>query len=315
MSNRHRWTLIIGIAIWGLAVIFLLVFGNYNKHIFKQTEASAREGEPFFLREIGMEIKVPLAVAASSDRVYITSSGQGQVHVYDYKTGRLIKNLGEYGSNEGQFIYPNALAVNSRNELLVGEFRTGRIQVFNEQGNLLRVIDRQVVNRPLSPLALAVNSADRIFVANRTGEVLVLDMSGKLITHFGQPGSRAGQLTYPNGIAVDDEGTIYVSDSGNDRIQLFGPGGRLLKVLPGSLMGLSMPRGIAVDQDRRIFVTDVFAHRVAAFTKDGKYLFDFGGRGQQDGQLNFPNGLAIDTKGNIFVTDRENNRVNEYGYQ
>ncbi|MHB1125394.1 MAG: NHL repeat-containing protein [Bacillota bacterium] len=317
MNPKLRWALISGMIIWVLAVIFVLVYGSLNKNILEETPpAVAREnGEPYFLEEIGIKTNVPLAVAVSDDRVYVTNSGQSRVHMYDKQTSRLVKQLGEYGEKDGQFVYPNALAVTDREELLVGEFRTGRIQVFNKKGEFLRVINSRVVGRPLSPLALAVNEQGTIFVANRTGEVLVLDAKGKLVTYFGKPGQAEGQLSYPNGIAVDSEGKIFVSDSGNDRIQVFGPKGELIKVLTGPLLGISMPRGIAVDKGGRIFVTDVFAHRIAVFNFEGKYLFDFGGRGQQEGQLNFPNGLAIDRLGKIYVTDRENNRVNVYGYR
>uniref|UniRef100_A0A6B2LSP1 SMP-30/Gluconolactonase/LRE-like region domain-containing protein n=1 Tax=Arcella intermedia TaxID=1963864 RepID=A0A6B2LSP1_9EUKA len=85
---------------------------------------------------------------------------------------------------------------------------------------------------------------------------------------FGVQGSGDGELDYPQGVAVDGEGRIWVADTCNNRIEVFGPDGILLMKFGGrgSEDGMfSLPTDVAVGADGRIAVVDTGNNRIQIF--------------------------------------------------
>jgi DNA-binding beta-propeller fold protein YncE len=146
---------------------------------------------------------------------------------------------------------------------------------------------------------------------------VVFGPDGTVLRSIGAP----GQLTYPNGIAVDSQGNIEVSDSNKGRLLIFGQYGKMLATISQGVGegDLGMPRGAAVDDAGRLFVVDTADHMVRVYTiEESKatptYVGSFGGEGQLDGTFEYPNGVATDKRAHIYITDRENNRVQVWGY-
>jgi uncharacterized protein (TIGR03663 family) len=140
---------------------------------------------------------------------------------------------------------------------------------------------------------------------------------------WGSNGSGAGQFLTPRGVAVAPDGTIYVADSGNHRIQAFDSGGRHLFSFgsQGEAPGqLNEPWGLAVAPDGTVYVADTWNHRVQAFTPTGEYKFSFGSFGNvqngdpqsETGKFWGPRGVGIDAAGNVVVTDTGNKRVQKF---
>lgn len=137
---------------------------------------------------------------------------------------------------------------------------------------------------------------------------------------IGQPGTNPGQLQAPRGIALAADGSIYVADSRNHRIQHFAPDGSLIN-LWGSFADSSQgeapggtfnePWDVAVAPDGTVFVSDTWNHRVQAFTSDGQFLTMWGYFGQAETPDAFwgPRGLAIDANGRVYVADTGNKRI------
>ena len=129
------------------------------------------------------------------------------------------------------------------------------------------------------------------------------------------------QLSFPNGIVVDKNGNIIVSDSNNGRLVVFNVAGKIVASINRGVGegDVGLPRGEAVDDAGRLFVVDTSDHMVRVYTvgdpgKTPAYVGSFGGEGQLDGTFEYPNGVATDTRAHIYVTDRENNRVQVWGY-
>lgn len=254
----------------------------------------------------------PLAAAAGPNRVYVTDSKGHRVNVYD-KKGKYLFSFGQQGNKNGEFEYPNAIALDNQNNIYVGEFQNHRIQVFAPSGKYLRTIAGNQAN-VITPLAITINK-NFIYIADRAGEILVLGINGQFIKRFGKPGSTPGLLNYPNGLAVSNDGRLFISDSGNSRVQVFTTSGRYLEILDTRQSEINLPRGIAVDDLGQLYVVDTLNHNISVFDENLNYLFSFGDRGMEEGFFNFPNGIVVDADYKIYVTDRENNRVQVFGYQ
>src|SRR6185312_1422295 len=81
------------------------------------------------------------------------------------------------------------------------------------------------------------------------------------IRQFGSHGSGDGQLSGARGVAVSPDGSIYVADQGNNRIEKFDPNGKFLLKWGGKGQGdgqFDSPSGIAVDKAGNVWVSDLW---------------------------------------------------------
>jgi len=116
---------------------------------------------------------------------------------------------------------------------------------------------------------------------------------------------RNSLLSYPSSVAFDEEGRIYVADSGNYQVAVFGLDGKLIRKWgergkgPGQFME---PFGIAY-LDGQVFVTDSKLDRVEVFSSDGKFQYQFGGAGNEPGKLKIPRGIVVSGQGRLYVAE------------
>ena len=142
--------------------------------------------------------------------------------------------------------------------------------------------------------------------------VSVIDgKSGKLIASWG-----AGQFIMPHGLTIDHEDNVWLTDVGLHQVFKFTHDGRLLLTLgerakPGADSShFNLPTDVAVLHDGSFYVSDGYKNtRVVKFAADGRYEFEWGGKGDGAGQFNLPHGIAVDAKGRVFVCDRTNSRL------
>lgn len=162
-----------------------------------------------------------------------------------------------------------------------------------------------------SPIALAL-SGERVFVADFDNDrVQVFWRSGESITEWGTTGAEPGQFRGPAGVAVGPDGSVYVSDHYNHRVQRFAADGRYLSGWPVG-DGVAAPFGIAVDARARVYTTDLDASRVAVWSSDGAPLATWGARGHGPGQMIEPWGIAVDGDGDVWVADHGNHRIQQF---
>ncbi|MCE1253646.1 MAG: TIGR03663 family protein [Anaerolineae bacterium] len=140
---------------------------------------------------------------------------------------------------------------------------------------------------------------------------------------IGTTGSGAGQMQAPRGIAVAPDGTIYVADSRNNRIQRLNEKGEVLATW-GAMADISKgeapggtfnePWGITVGPDGSVFVTDTWNHRIEKFTADGQFIKMWGifGQGETPDAFWGPRGIAVDAQGHVYVADTGNKRIVEF---
>ena len=136
----------------------------------------------------------------------------------------------------------------------------------------------------------------------------------------GISGVNPGELSTPHGIDIAADGSIYVADSGNNRIEKFSPEGVLLdtygtyaNALEGAAPGGTMnePWDIAVGEDGAIYVADTFNHRIQKLSANGTFIKMWGifAQGDNPEDLWGPRGIAVAPNGNVLVTDTGNKRV------
>jgi outer membrane protein assembly factor BamB len=159
---------------------------------------------------------------------------------------------------------------------------------------------------PAGPEADATSPSLSAGAATATARIAALLPT--LETVWGTSGSRDGELMLPFGVAVDDNGQVYVSDSTG--AQKFTADGQfVLRFGPGELK--TALGGIAVSHDGRVYVSG-FDQLVHVYASDGTPLGALGEAGTEPGQLAKPVDVAVDGAGKIYVADAGNARVEVY---
>ncbi len=127
------------------------------------------------------------------------------------------------------------------------------------------------------------------------------------------PGDKPGQFREPCGVAGGSDGSIYVADTWNHRIEKLDADGRFVLDWREENPGFWGPRSVAVAPNGAIFVADTGNKRILAYDPGGQKLLTFGGEGSEPGQFVEPVGLAVDPRRKIlYVADTGNHRVQSF---
>jgi tripartite motif-containing protein 71 len=161
-------------------------------------------------------------------------------------------------------------------------------------------------------------STNRLFVVNReNNEIEVFENDGTFVTRWGALGSNSGQFTFPQGADFAPDGTLYVADSGNGRIQRFRihANGTATFIAAygqqgGSSQGagyLNQPTGVSISSDGTLWVADTLNNSIQCLTAAGawtRYLRPSGGT-----PFLIPWGVTVAPDGSIWVSDTGNSRL------
>jgi len=175
-----------------------------------------------------------------------------------------------------------------------------------------------------APRDIAFAPDGTFYVADsRNHRILHFDQDGGYLNAFGTFGASdyatqtlapEGYFNEPWGLAVGPDGSVYVADTWNNRIQKFTAEGEFVTMW-GEFGAAETryhfwgPRGVAVDQQGRVFVTDTGNKRVVIFDSNGVDLAVFGGAGLGVGQFDEPVGIEVDDTGRLFIADTWNKRI------
>ncbi len=125
----------------------------------------------------------------------------------------------------------------------------------------------------------------------------------------GGQGSGNGQFDSPHGIAADSAGNIFISDTGNGRIEKFSPTGAFIASFGSKGTGygqLGDPNGIAINHAGEIYVTEASNHRIQKLTSDGSYIAEWKG---PDPGFYGPRKIAIAPDQSFYVVDQGRTRI------
>jgi RHS repeat-associated protein len=155
-------------------------------------------------------------------------------------------------------------------------------------------------------------AGEKMFVADRGNNRIIEGEKNSYVRKFGTAGSGNGQLSNPQGLAVDGQGDVWVADTGNNRIEEFSPEGAYMAAYGTLGTGngqFSKPQGVAVDNEGNVWVADTGNNRVQVLSSTGVYIQQFGTAGSGAGQMKEPTDVATDTSHHVYVLDAGNGRV------
>lgn len=234
----------------------------------------------------------PISALISRDKLYVCDTVLNTVIVYDLETGATGRLSGDRAN--GKIQQPNNIAADAQGRLYVADKLRQAVLVYGPDGEFLRALGRP---GEASPVAVAVGEG-RLYICDiRDHQIEVWDSdSGDLIEVIGEKGTAPNQFYLPTQIALDAEGNIYVTDTGNFRVRKLSPSGEPLMQFGGFGDGLGQfawPKGMDVDDRGRVYVADSRFANIQIFDAHGRLLLFFGGPGPDRGNLDLPAGLSV----------------------
>jgi sugar lactone lactonase YvrE len=153
-----------------------------------------------------------IVVAANGD-IFVaqghTPGPNGDARVLKFrKDGTFVQSWGGKGSEAGRFQVAHGIALDASGQLWVSDRENQRVQVFGQDGTFVR----QIHYRGL-PCDVVIGERYIYMVNGFAGQVLKLDLNGKVLAALGKPGAGPGEFGEAHMIAVNEREEIFVADS------------------------------------------------------------------------------------------------------
>ncbi|HZQ95996.1 MAG TPA: 6-bladed beta-propeller [Candidatus Sulfotelmatobacter sp.] len=254
----------------------------------------------------------------SKGNLYVADGKVGAVFVFNTETKELRMIKHGVQARFGDII---GLAIDDSDRLFVSDTKLHRILVFDKDHKVEGTIAQGLVD----PGGMVVDNENRfLYVADAAQDLVLVFDADKLtfIRKIGTAGKNhtltdSGQFSVPTNVALDADNNLYVSDTYNDRIEVFDADGNFIRQFgkagdrPGKF---TRPKGIAIDVDGHVWVADAVQDRVQCFTPEGDLLIWMGGHGTLPGQFRTLAGLYIDKNNRIFTSEQYPGRVQMFRY-
>ncbi len=276
--------------------------------------------EKFNPKTFPFQLIGPYGIAVDSKGlVYVADQRLGGVFIFNTENHdtQIIRN-----GFEAHFGWVNGVAIDDDDRLFVSDGKYKKVLIFNAKHE----IENQITEGLVDPVGLAIDTTNRFLyvVDTQQDQVIVYDADSlELLRRIGTGGKNhyltsPGDFGAPQGVAVDQDGNVYVTDTLNNRIEIFDADGNFITLFgkhgdgPGYF---ARPKGIAVDSDGHIWVADEMTDRLQVFNREGQLLTYIGqSHGNLPGQFKALVGVAIDKKNRVFTTEQYPGRLQEFQY-
>lgn len=321
-----------------LALAFLLI------SLFGLHSGGANAQDLTGLRQIGegTQLSGPSAVNATLSAGTITTvAGNGTAG---------------YGGDGGpatnaSLLYPYDAAVDTSGNLYIADTSNSRIRRVDNSGTITTLAgngtpgfsgdEGPATNASLYwPSSVAVDMEGNVYIADTwNNRVRKVGISGVITTVAGNGTSgysgdggpaTSASLSHPMGLAMDEDGDLYIGDTWNSRVRKVDASGMITTVAGNGTAGyagdggpatsgrLGDPWGVAVDASGNLYIADHSSHRVrkvdssgtiTTFAGNGSYGYSGDGGPASSASLYYPEGLAVDADGNLYIADTFNQRI------
>jgi len=259
----------------------------------------------------------------------VTADGKNGIWVADalnYRVQHLQTNgtvyaatpVGASGGGPQEFRSPHCVA------RIPGTFRVAvcdtfnfRMSVYDGRAGVPGFVDTVGGTRPAAggfngAFAVAYGRDGSLYAADWFNHrIQQFASDGSFVREWGGYGPQEGSLIFPRGLLVTSAGDVVVTDSENNRIDVFTPNGTFTRqVKPAAGLPLSRPHQTALDGSGGYWIADTNNSRVVHLGADGAVITTFDISGAV--ALGKPEGVAVDVDGTVLVSNTQNNKVERY---
>ena len=266
------------------------------------------------------QLVVPNGIAVDSKGlIYIADSKVRAIFIVNAETGeyKMIKN-----GADANFKWLTGLAIDDSDRLFSADSGMKRVLIFDANHK----VEGQITKGLYDPGGIAIDNENRlVYVADAEQDIVQVydaDPPYNFVRTIGKIGTKhtataQGEFAKPTGVAVDEDGNLFVSDTWNNRIQVFDADGNFIRAFGRSGDGpgyFARPKGIAIDVDGHVWVADGMQDRVQVYTPEGKLLIYMGGHGLIPGWFQSLVGITIDKNNRVLTTEQYPGRVQIFRY-
>jgi sugar lactone lactonase YvrE/uncharacterized membrane protein len=269
--------LIVIVTFGAIIAVFYFVSSSINKSIEKSSNVKNIPTPPIKI------LPIPATSKAAEEKAEIAQE---------------ILKFGGEGSGAGKFKDNRSIAVGADGQIYSADFRGGRIQIFDKDGNFQ------------TQITVAADRAINALAVDRKGNLFVLQ-TYDLIRFDAKSGELLGKsiLDFASDLAVGLDGKIYVS-SRKGAIYVVNPDGAKVKTIQvGKDSGLENIQQLAIDGAGNFYALDNKTYSIFKLSTEGKFLTRFGGRSNESPDkmpknlfYGSPYGLAVDSQGRVYVS-------------
>ena len=219
--------------------------------------------------------------------------------------------------NQGQeFKGPNGIAVNRQGDIAVVDLRGHCVFVFNKEGNCLKQLGKEGTHpgQFKYPSDVLFLNDNEILIADQLNHRIqhINIQTGSVVKTFGKEGEGKGHFKNPGCICLDDAERIVVTEFCNNRVQVMSKEGETLFTIGDSGPERLSEPYCCISYKNIFLVTQRDNHVIKAFDSSNTFLYQFGEKGNQDGQFNGACDMCFDDSNNLLVCDYDNNRVQQF---
>ncbi len=253
----------------------------------------------------------------------ITTDSNGTIYVVDTGNQRvqIFSNIGEFITSwtvNGQYIFPDRIAISPEDTVYVTCTRNGIIQVFSNDGKYIKTLGSygNDTGQFSSPTGIAINDKGNIAVADSANHrIQVFSPDGSYYAQYGATKGYSNPFSFGGPLAIDQAGNILIVDNSRvgGGIQKFNAN---MEYIPWPVDS-DIPHtyfdriwDLDVDQNNNIFISQ--GNHIDKYDQYGNLITYWGSYGSGNGQFKSCRGIAIDPIGNIFVTDIGNLRIQKF---
>lgn len=262
----------------------------------------------------------PYAVAVHQGRIFVSDTVARVVHVFDVPESRYFK-IGD--TEPGHMRKPLGIDVDASGNLYVADATTKYIMVYDRDGKYLRQLGGPTMFDRLTSVSVD-KKGEKLYVVDIGGvssqnhRIRVLDaLDGKVLFDIGKRGNGPGEFNLPRDVAIGKDGTLYVVDGANFRIQVFDAEGRYLRNFGqvGKEYGsFARPKEASTDAGGNLYVIDAAFGNFQIFSPEDALLLFIGDRSAEDGpaQYMLPSGIYVDEDGRVYMVDQWFRKIEVY---
>ncbi len=242
--------------------------------------------------------------------VFVFHRGEHPILVFN-REGKFLRSFGDglIGSAHG-------LRFDSDGNAWTTDVGNHTVRKFSHDGKLLLTLGKEgeaaeAPDRFNKPADVAFGAHGEVFVADGYGNSRVVKFTkdGKFIKAWGKKGTGDGEFNLVHAVVVDSDGTVYVGDRENNRVQIFDGDGNF----KDKWTEFGAPFGLFLDRHHhRFLVADGRAHKCLVIDPHGKVLETWGSQGKDAGEFDLPHSVSMDSDGAVYVTEITGQRVQKF---